>query len=120
MYRLCCLPEKERALKGDRRVAKPSLHMGALDLAAAEWAFDRNEMTGRDTGTLTASDWQFHPLVTSLGVLAVLGVGHSASSNPVAPEKRTLFSTLLGQAALAHERIKLEISSASIRGAEAA
>lgn len=101
------LTQKERALKvigGSPR--KPD--MGALDLAAAEWAFDRNEMTGRDTGTLTASDWQFHPLVTSLGVLAVLGVGHSASSNPVAPEKRTLFSTLLGQAALAHERIKLE------------
>jgi two-component system, OmpR family, sensor histidine kinase KdpD len=84
----------------------PSL--GTLDIAAAEWAFDRNEMAGRDTGTLTASDWQFHPLVTSLGVLAVLGVGHSADANPVAPERRTLFATLLGQAALAHERIKLE------------
>ncbi len=83
-------------------------HLGALDIAAAEWAFDRNEMAGRDTGTLTASDWQFHPLVTSLGVLAVLGVGHSANANPVAPERRTLFATLLGQAALAHERIKLE------------
>ncbi len=82
--------------------------MGALDIAAAEWAFDRKEMAGRDTGTLTASDWQFHPLVTSLGVLAVLGVGHSKNDNPVAPEKRTLFTTLLGQAALAHERIKLE------------
>lgn len=82
--------------------------LGALDLAAAEWAFDRQEMTGRDTGTLTASDWQFHPLATSLGVLAVLGVGNSSSTNPVAPEKRTLFVTLLGQAALAHERIKLE------------
>ncbi len=101
------LTQKERALKvigGSPR--QPD--MGALDLAAAEWAFDRNEMTGRDTGTLTASDWQFHPLVTSLGVLAVLGVGNSVSSDPVAPEKRTLFSTLLGQAALAHERIKLE------------
>lgn len=101
------LTRKERALKViGGSPSQPA--MGALDLAAAEWAFDRNEMTGRDTGTLTASDWQFHPLVTSLGVLAVLGVGHSASSSPVAPEKRTLFSTLLGQAALAHERIKLE------------
>ncbi len=101
------LTRKERDLRVITAVpSEPAL--GALDMAAAEWAFDRNEMAGRDTGTLTASDWQFHPLVTSLGVLAVLGVGHSASGNPVAPEKRTLFATLLGQAALAHERIKLE------------
>ncbi|MGB5076530.1 MAG: sensor histidine kinase KdpD [Sphingorhabdus sp.] len=101
------LTQKERTLKViGATPSEPA--MGALDIAAAEWAFDRKEMTGRDTGTLTASDWQFHPLVTSLGVLAVLGVGHSTSANPVAPEKRTLFATLLGQAALAHERIKLE------------
>jgi len=101
------LTRKERILKviaGSPR--EPTL--GSLDIAAAEWAIDRNETAGRDTGTLTASDWQFHPVVTSLGVLAVLGVAHSASANPVAPEKRTLFTTLLGQAALAHERIKLE------------
>ena len=82
--------------------------LGPLETAAAEWAIDRTETTGRDTGTLTASDWQFHPLVTSLGVLAVLGVAHSNGGNPIPPEKRILFATLLGQAALAHERIKLE------------
>ena len=101
------LTRKERDLKVIAATpSKPNL--GTLDIAAAEWALDRNELAGRDTGTLTASDWQFHPLVTSLGVLAVLGVGHSANANPVAPERRTLFATLLGQAALAHERIKLE------------
>lgn len=101
------LTRKERNLKVIAATPnEPAL--GTLDIAAAEWAFDRNEMAGRDTGTLTASDWQFHPVVTSLGVLAVLGVAHSGSANPVAPGKRTLFATLLGQAALAHERIKLE------------
>ena len=107
------LTRKERGLEVIAATpADPAL--GALDIAAAEWTFDRNETAGRDTGTLTASDWQFHPLVTSLGVLAVLGVGHSANANPVAPEKRTLFATLLGQAALAHERIKLEAQARDI------
>jgi two-component system, OmpR family, sensor histidine kinase KdpD len=88
--------------------------LGPLETAAAEWALDRTETTGRDTGTLASCDWQFHPLVTSLGVLAVLGVGHANRGNPVPPEKRILFATLLGQAALAHERIKLEAQARDI------
>jgi two-component system, OmpR family, sensor histidine kinase KdpD len=82
--------------------------LGPIDLTAADWAFERNEPAGRDTATLTASDWQFHPLATSLGVLAVLGIGHGGRGDPLPAEKRVLFATLLGQAALAHERLKLE------------
>ena len=86
--------------------AAPAL--GTLDMAAAEWTFDRGEVAGRDSGTLTASDWQFHPLETALGVHAVLGLAAPGSGDPVPPDKRILFATLLGQAALAHERLKLE------------
>ncbi|MGL5838086.1 MAG: DUF4118 domain-containing protein [Sphingorhabdus sp.] len=82
--------------------------LGPIDLTAADWAFERNEPAGRDTATLTASDWQFHPLTTSLGVLAVLGINHVGSGDPLPAGKRILFTTLLGQAALAHERLKLE------------
>jgi two-component system, OmpR family, sensor histidine kinase KdpD len=99
-----------RTLDGSRVVAAypDATLLGPIDIAAANWAFDRSEAAGRDTTTLTASDWQFHPLVTSLGVLAVLGVGSAARSDPVPPDKRVLFTTLLGQAALAHERLRLE------------
>ena len=45
----------------------PEPNIGPIDLAAAEWAFDRGEVAGRDSTTLTASDWQFHPLQTALG-----------------------------------------------------
>jgi two-component system, OmpR family, sensor histidine kinase KdpD len=88
--------------------------LGPIDVAAAEWALDRGEAAGRDTGTLTASDWQFHPLITSLGVLAVLAVGSNGSGPPIPPNKRVLFTTLLGQATLAHERIKLESQARDI------
>ena len=85
-----------------------------IDYASAEWAFDRNETTGRGTATLAGSDWQFHPLATSLGVLAVLGVVCPESGDPIPPDKRILFATLLGQAALAHERINLETQAREV------
>lgn len=82
--------------------------LSPIDIASVDWAFDRNEVTGRGSATLTASDWQFHPLATSLGVLAVLGIAAAHDSAPVPPERQLLFTTLKGQAALAYERIKLE------------
>lgn len=82
--------------------------LGPIDIAAADWAFDKAEPAGRATGTLSASDWQFHPLKTSLGILAVLGLEASLRRDPVPAEKQTLFATLVGQAALAHERLTLE------------
>ncbi|WP_293884280.1 sensor histidine kinase KdpD [Sphingomonas sp.] len=88
---------------------EPSL--GPVDIAAAEWAFDQGTVSGRDSETLNASDWQFHPLITALGTLGVLGIARSTSGDPVPTEKRILFSTLIGQAALAHERLKIEANA---------
>jgi two-component system sensor histidine kinase KdpD len=92
--------------------ADPSL--GPVDIAAAEWAFDRGTVSGRDSETLNASDWQFHPLVTALGTLGVLGIAPTSSGDPVPAEKRILFATLIGQAALAHERLKLEANAREV------
>lgn len=79
-----------------------------IDTAAAEWAWTRGEPGGVGTGTLVSSDWQFHPLATNLGVLAVVGLGDPEGREPVPADKAVLLSTLLGQAALAHERLRLE------------
>ncbi len=86
----------------------PDAQLNPVDLAAADFALARGETTGRDSTTLNAADWQFHPLKTSLGVLAVLGISNPSGQSPVPPEKHLLFTTLLGQAALAHERLRLE------------
>ncbi|MES2754498.1 MAG: sensor histidine kinase KdpD [Pseudomonadota bacterium] len=82
--------------------------LGAIDRAAADWTWTRGEAAGNGTATLNAADWQFHPLATSLGVLAVLGVARADSRSPVTPDRAVLLATLIGQAALAQERVRLE------------
>ncbi len=90
--------------------------LGPVDQAAAEWSWTRGEAAGHDTQTLNAADWQFHPLKTSLGVLAVLGVSRDDGGDPVPADRAVLLSILVGQAALAHERLHLEgeVRSASV------
>ncbi len=86
----------------------PLERLGPVDVAAADWAFARGEQAGHGTATLTAADWQFHPLKTSLGVLAVLGIARDDGKDPVPSDRAILLTTLVGQGALAHERIALE------------
>ncbi|QDX26166.1 sensor histidine kinase KdpD [Sphingomonas suaedae] len=82
--------------------------LGPVNRAAADWAWDRAEASGVGTATLNAADWQFHPLKTALGVLAVIGIARPDGRDPVRADRAVLLQTLLGQAALAHERLKLE------------
>jgi len=82
--------------------------LGPVELAAAEWTLAHGDATGRDTTTLNAADWQFHPLKTSLAIMAVLGLADPRGHDPVPPERMTLLATLIGQAALAYERVRLE------------
>ena len=86
----------------------PEAMMGPLDRAAADWALSRGERTGSGTETLNSADWQFHPLATSLGTLALVAVANDNGREPIGVEREVLLSTLLGQAALAHERLRLE------------
>jgi two-component system, OmpR family, sensor histidine kinase KdpD len=82
--------------------------LGPVDQAAAEWVMEHGEAAGLGTNTLTASAWQFRPLKTSLGTLAVLGFRGPAGRDPIPSERAALAESLIDQAALAHERLKLE------------
>ncbi len=79
-----------------------------IDQAAAEWVMEHGEDAGLATNTLTASEWQFRPLKTSLGTLAVLGFRGPPGRDPIPTERAALAESLIDQAALAHERLKLE------------
>ena len=101
------LAEREGRL--DIVAARPEgATLGPVDRAAAEWAWSRGEQAGNGTTTLNAADWLFAPLKTSLGTLAVLGLARENGREPVPADRAVLLSALVGQAALAHERLHLE------------
>ena len=89
--------------------------LGPTDRAAAQWALERGEATGAGTGTLTGSPWQFRPLTTAMGTLAVLGLRHPTGGHPIPPERAGLAASLIDQAALAHERLALEAETRDLR-----
>lgn len=82
--------------------------LGPVDRAALEWCHGHAEEAGAGTTRISSSDWQFHPLSTSLGQLAVLGIARDDGAEPIRPDQRVLLSTIIAQAALAHERLRLE------------
>jgi len=79
-----------------------------IDEAAVRWALAQGIATGRDTGTLNASDWQFHPLRTSLGTMGALGLARPSQERIIRPDDAVMLASLVDQTALAHERIVLE------------
>lgn len=86
----------------------PDASLGPLDRAALDWVWANGVEAGAGTEMISAADWQFQPLRTSLGMLAVLGLARDDGRDPVRPDRRILLSTLVAQAALAHERLRLE------------
>jgi len=84
------------------------IRLGPVNQAALDWAWARGEAAGVGTAVLGAADWQFHPLKTSLGTLAVLGIARDDGRDPVNAVQKLLLQTLIAQAALAHERLRLE------------
>lgn len=85
-----------------------------VDEAAARWALEYGEPTGRDSGTLNASDWQFHPLKTALGTMGALGIARPAQQRVIRPDDATLLASLVDQTALAHERLVLEAQARQV------
>ena len=99
------------SIEDDRLVVRGNEHYRELDMideAAAKWALENGEPTGRDTGTLNAADWQFHPLKTALGMMGGLGIARPSQQRVIRPDDATLLASLVDQTALAHERLVLE------------
>lgn len=61
---------------------------------------EHGEAAGLGTDTLRASEWQFRPLKTSLGTLAVLGFKGPPVRDPIPSERAALAESLIDKAAL--------------------
>ena len=86
----------------------PEDRLEEIESAAAQWAMDNAQPAGRGSSTLTASDWLFHPLRTSRGVLGVLGLARDDAGEPLRSDQMPLLMSLLDQASIALDRMALE------------
>ncbi|MGF7146839.1 two-component system sensor histidine kinase KdpD [Sphingomonas zeicaulis] len=91
-----------------RAAYPPEDRLDQIELAAAQWAIDNEQPAGRGSSTLTASDWLFHPLATTRGVLGVLGLAREDAGEPLRSDQTPLLMSLLDQAAIAFDRMALE------------
>ncbi|QNE32409.1 sensor histidine kinase KdpD [Sphingomonas sp. NBWT7] len=86
----------------------PSYRLETMDNAAASWAFDTGSTAGKGSGTLAASEWLFQPMKASDRVLGVLGVASDRPGSPIRADQLPLLSSLIDQAALVLERLRLQ------------
>ncbi|MGH8511369.1 MAG: DUF4118 domain-containing protein [Gammaproteobacteria bacterium] len=77
----------------------------ALDLAVAQWGFDRNEPAGVGTDTLPSSPQLYLPLKAPMRVRGVLVVEPHNPHLLMIPEQRRLLETFAALIAIALERI---------------
>ncbi|MGN7930378.1 DUF4118 domain-containing protein [Sphingopyxis sp. 22461] len=98
-----------------RAAVPPEDRLEQIERAAAQWAMDNEQPAGRGSSTLTASDWLFHPLRTTRGVLGVLGLTRDDAREPVRSDQVPLLMSLLDQASIALDRMELEEASLRTR-----
>lgn len=92
----------------------PEAHLEMLEMAAARWCFEHGRPAGRGSDTLTACEWLFHPVGAESRVLAVFGLARSDARAPIRSDQLPLLLSLLDQAGLALERIRLEEEMAGL------
>lgn len=91
-----------------------ALVMGAIDSAAARWAHDNADRTGRGTRIMASADWMFAPLIAGGEKLGVLGIARDDAQQPIAAENAFLFDSVLEQLAQSLGRIRLAAEQAEI------
>ncbi|WP_380786471.1 DUF4118 domain-containing protein [Sphingomonas sp. R86521] len=87
----------------------PDHRLETMELAAAQWAWDNGVPAGRGSATLAASEWLFQPLRSGDRTLAVLGLARESGGDPLRADQLPLLMSLVDQASLALERLRLEV-----------
>lgn len=92
---------------GELRVSTawpPIDRLDAGEGGAARWAFEKAEPAGWRTATLPNVRFQFRPLATTRGVVAVLGVEPRKSDEPLSTQVERMLMSILEQTAIAIDR----------------
>ncbi|MGE0148574.1 MAG: DUF4118 domain-containing protein [Parvibaculaceae bacterium] len=83
--------------------------LGATEMAAARWAWQKGEVAGAGTGTLPNAMWTFHPLQ---GLRTRSGVVGIEAHFPAPRDSERFVAALLDQGAVALERAELAAAAA--------
>ncbi|MGJ0507574.1 MAG: DUF4118 domain-containing protein [Methylocystis sp.] len=92
---------------GDLNLSAAWPPLDALDpgeTSAARWVLEKSEPAGWRTGTLPNVRFQFRPLSTTRGVLAVAGVEFRQPDEPLSAQQERTLTSLLEQTAIAVDR----------------
>ncbi len=81
--------------------------LNAGESSAARWAYDKREAAGWRTGTLPNVRFQFRPLVTARGAIAVCGFAPAARDKALPPTLDHTLALILDQTAIALDRAAL-------------
>ena len=90
----------------------PDQALGAAELTAARWAFDKKEPAGFLTGTLPQIHYLFRPIISAQRLLGVAGLVMGPRDIPLAPDEERTWVALLDQSAIALDRARLTRESA--------
>ena len=90
-----------------RAAAPPALELSEADLAAAQWCYDKGQVTGRGSDTLPGARQLFVPVRTANAVVAVAGISREASDEVLTPPQRRLLESVCDLAAIGVERVRL-------------
>lgn len=90
------------------RVSAPAgAVLNEADLAAAQWAYDKNQITGRGSDTLPGARRLFVPVRTPNGVVAIAGVSADDPEAALSSPQRRLLESICDLAAIGVERVRL-------------
>ena len=76
-----------------------------VDVATAQWSYDRSEPSGAGTDTLPANDFLFLPLKAPVRTRGVLAIRPERSRDLMIPEQRRQYETFAALTAIALERV---------------
>ena len=85
----------------------PDVQLDAAETSAARWAQQKGEPAGWATGTLPRIRFQFRPLRTTRGVVAVCGFEPPDATGALSADDERALSAVLGQTAIALDRALL-------------
>jgi two-component system sensor histidine kinase KdpD len=85
----------------------PIDQLDAGEAGAARWAFEKREAAGWRTDTLPSLRFQFRPLMTARGVVAVCGIEPKNAQAPFSASEENAINSLIEQTAIAIDRSML-------------